>query len=273
MTKLYKTVSDNLANDFAEIHKLDTLQTDFEKLKFLRDLPLKLAESIKEYEEGKRGIEVFKDPLQNYFMSTVLLEKYKSTASFNALYSEISANVDKIKFLLKKDIINFTKEGDYFEYINVLISLKESKVDLREHFIKYIIAKLKIDIRSCQKWAAEPTYTEYEYCYYNKINMNAQYDIKADKHAALIDIALFSNVKKDSLLCVGRQIITILEGIEKRVSQYSGAFIKEVSTEGIELISLYKLLTDITEILSDFILNLISKVISSNRNHATLKQY
>ena len=107
MTIHYKATSEVLDLDFNEIHRLDTLQADFEKLKFLRDLPLKLGDAIKEYEDNKKGIAAFQDCLQNYFISMKLLEKYKNTASFNALYSEISTHVDKIRFLLKKEVINF----------------------------------------------------------------------------------------------------------------------------------------------------------------------
>jgi len=75
----YEKINGKLENKWKEIRRLDSIESDLDKLQFLRELPNILKVALKDYETGKHTIEIFKAPLKQYLRSADLLEQYKST--------------------------------------------------------------------------------------------------------------------------------------------------------------------------------------------------
>lgn len=77
----YEKINERVGYKWKEIHKLDIIEKDLDKLQFLRELPNILKNALNSYEPGKSSIEVFKQPLKQYLQSSELLEQYKLTVN------------------------------------------------------------------------------------------------------------------------------------------------------------------------------------------------
>jgi len=75
----YEKINTKLEPKWKEIRRLDSIESDLDKLKFLRELPGILKNALAQFQTGKQTIEIFKTPLKQYLQSCDLLELYKST--------------------------------------------------------------------------------------------------------------------------------------------------------------------------------------------------
>ncbi len=72
-------INGRVEHKWKEIRRLDAIEKDLDKLKFLRELPSILKTALANFETGKFTIDVFKLPLKQYLQSAEVLELYKST--------------------------------------------------------------------------------------------------------------------------------------------------------------------------------------------------
>ena len=75
----YEKINGRLEQKWKEIRRLDSIESDLDKLQFLRELPNILKVALNDYDTGKHSIEIFKSPLKQYLRSADLLEQYKAT--------------------------------------------------------------------------------------------------------------------------------------------------------------------------------------------------
>eukprot|EP00351_Strombidinopsis_sp_SopsisLIS2011_P001548 CAMPEP_0116870922 /NCGR_PEP_ID=MMETSP0463-20121206/1048_1 /TAXON_ID=181622 /ORGANISM="Strombidinopsis sp, Strain SopsisLIS2011" /LENGTH=80 /DNA_ID=CAMNT_0004508379 /DNA_START=260 /DNA_END=502 /DNA_ORIENTATION=- len=59
----YTQVDNSLKLKWREIRKLDGMEKDLNKLKYLSELPQLFKDAITKYEKKQGGIEVFKEPI------------------------------------------------------------------------------------------------------------------------------------------------------------------------------------------------------------------
>ena len=100
----YENIDDKLKYKWKEIRRLDTLQTDLNRLKDLRELPDTFKEAISQYENNSDSIEILEDPIKQYIDFKDVLENFKDSSFMSNLYEEISNNVAKVKNYLRRDI-------------------------------------------------------------------------------------------------------------------------------------------------------------------------
>ena len=106
----YSEIDNTLKFKWKEIRKLDNLEQDLNKLKLLSELPNQFKNAIAEFEEGKVGVEVFREPIKIFGDYNDVLTHYKKTVFFNLtiqnfminLYSEIKTYIVRIKIILSK---------------------------------------------------------------------------------------------------------------------------------------------------------------------------
>ena len=99
----YGNVEDKLRLKWKEIRKLDTMEKDLNKLKYLSELPNLFKKALSEY-KSIDDIEVFSEPIQYYSDYSDILTDYKQTKFMISLYGEIKSYGARIKTLLNKGL-------------------------------------------------------------------------------------------------------------------------------------------------------------------------
>ena len=109
MTKVnssYGKVESTLKVKWREICKLDTMEKDLNKLKYLSELPNMFKLALNEYQKqssnGEGDLLLFQEPPQYYNDYSDILMDYKQTKFMLSLYGEIKSYVERIKSLLNK---------------------------------------------------------------------------------------------------------------------------------------------------------------------------
>ena len=77
----YAEVDTTLKFKWKEIKKLDSLETDLNKLKYLSELPNMFKQAIARYEAKQEGVEAFKAPIKYFEDYSDVLHHYKQTVS------------------------------------------------------------------------------------------------------------------------------------------------------------------------------------------------
>jgi hypothetical protein len=86
----YAEVDNTLKFKWKEIKKLDTLERDLNKLKYLSELPNMFKQAIVRYEAKQEGVEAFKEPIRYFDDYSDVLHHYKQTVSrFLIIYLEL----------------------------------------------------------------------------------------------------------------------------------------------------------------------------------------
>lgn len=80
----YAEIDNTLKFKWKEIKKLDTLERDLNKLRYLSELPNMFKQSIAKYESKLEGIAAFKEPIRYFEDYSDVLSHYKQTVSFVA---------------------------------------------------------------------------------------------------------------------------------------------------------------------------------------------
>ena len=131
----YENIDDKLKYKWKEIRRLDTLQTDLNRLKDLRELPDTFKEAISQYENNSDSIEILEDPIKQYIDFKDVLENFKDSSFMSNLYEEISNNVAKVKNYLRRDIEREERDSnEFFKMAKYLIQLGVDKDDIRAVF-------------------------------------------------------------------------------------------------------------------------------------------
>lgn len=73
----YAEIDNTLKFKWKEIKKLDTLERDLNKLRFLSELPNMFKLAIQKYESKQEGIVAFKEPLRYFEDYSDVLSNYK----------------------------------------------------------------------------------------------------------------------------------------------------------------------------------------------------
>ena len=90
-----------------QIRKLDTMEKDLNKLKYLSELPLMFKKALADFQaqpEGEKDTSVFKEPTQYYSDYSDILTDYKQTKFMISLYGEIKSYISRIKTHLNKQL-------------------------------------------------------------------------------------------------------------------------------------------------------------------------
>lgn len=85
----YAEIDNTLKFKWKEIKKLDTLETDLNKLRYLSELPNMFKQAIAKYESKQEGLEAFKEPIRYFEDYSDVLHHYKQTVNLMSLYSFI----------------------------------------------------------------------------------------------------------------------------------------------------------------------------------------
>lgn len=75
----YAEVDNTLKLKWKEIKKLDTLETDLNKLKYLSELPSMFKSAITRYESKQEGVSAFREPIRYFEDYSDVLHHYKQT--------------------------------------------------------------------------------------------------------------------------------------------------------------------------------------------------
>ncbi len=109
----YGKVESSLKVKWREVVKLDTMEKDLNKLKYLSELPNLFKNALTQYQtqvskDGEGELAVFKEPTQYYSDYNDILTDYKQTKFMLSLYGEIKSYVERIKSLLNKALDTLT---------------------------------------------------------------------------------------------------------------------------------------------------------------------
>jgi hypothetical protein len=109
----YGKVESSLKVKWREVVKLDTMEKDLNKLKYLSELPNLFKTALTQYQtqiskDGEGDLAVFKEPTQYYSDYSDILTDYKQTKFMLSLYGEIKSYVERIKSLLNKALDTLT---------------------------------------------------------------------------------------------------------------------------------------------------------------------
>ena len=109
----YGKVESSLKVKWREVVKLDTMEKDLNKLKYLSELPNLFKTALTQYQtqiskDGEGDLTVFKEPTQYYSDYSDILTDYKQTKFMLSLYGEIKSYVERIKSLLNKALDTLT---------------------------------------------------------------------------------------------------------------------------------------------------------------------
>eukprot|EP00347_Sterkiella_histriomuscorum_P006696 403351785 len=165
----YAEIDNTLKFKWKEIKKLDMLERDLNKLKFLSELPNMFKQAITKFESKQEGIIAFKEPIRYFEDYSNVLSNYKQTNFMINLYSEIKNYVVRIKTLLSKTLEQNLQNPDQDQeeesklIIKYLITLGEEKSHLKNLFQKIILQVLKKKLHSItiQKRNSEISYEVY----------------------------------------------------------------------------------------------------------------
>lgn len=133
----YSEVDNTLKFKWKEIKKLDCMEKDLNKLKYLSELPNMFKVAMHDYESTKQGdIQVFQNPISYFENYSDVLTNYKETKFMINLYSEIKNYVLQIKTLLNRVLDSTPDEATALTVIRYLIVLNEDKSILKSRFNK-----------------------------------------------------------------------------------------------------------------------------------------
>ena len=110
----YGKVEQTMKVKWREICKLDTMEKDLNKLKYLSELPNMFKVALNEYQKqtsqntGEGELGLFKEPTQYYSLYSDILNEYKQKKFMLSLYGEIKSYVERIKSLLNKALEKLT---------------------------------------------------------------------------------------------------------------------------------------------------------------------
>ena len=108
----YGAMEESMSMKWKQIRKLDTMEKDLNKLKYLSELPLMFKKALSEYQaqpEGSKDASVFLEPTQYYSDYSDILTDYKQTKFMISLYGEIKSYISRIKTHLNKQLEQLTK--------------------------------------------------------------------------------------------------------------------------------------------------------------------
>ena len=108
----YGGMEDSMSMKWKQIRKLDTMEKDLNKLKYLSELPLMFKKALSDYQnqpEGQKDASVFLEPTQYYSDYSDILTDYKQTKFMISLYGEIKSYISRIKTHLNKQLESLTK--------------------------------------------------------------------------------------------------------------------------------------------------------------------
>ena len=94
----YAEVDKTLKFKWKEIKKLDMLEKDLNKLKYLNDLPSMFKAAIFQFENKKEGIEAFNEPIKYFEEYSDVLTHYKKTVNIRLLLMQLLELYDKFVF-------------------------------------------------------------------------------------------------------------------------------------------------------------------------------
>ena len=75
----YAEIDNTLKFKWKEIKKLDTLERDLNKLKYLSELPNMFKQAIARYESKQEGVKAFNEPIRYFDDYSDVLHHYKQT--------------------------------------------------------------------------------------------------------------------------------------------------------------------------------------------------
>ena len=107
INKNYSTMEDSLNMKWKQIRKLDTMEKDLNKLKYLSDLPNLFKKALSTFQglpEAEKDVRVFDEPIQYYSDYSDILTDYKQTKFMISLYGEIKSYIARIKTHLNKEL-------------------------------------------------------------------------------------------------------------------------------------------------------------------------
>ena len=103
----YGTLEDSMSMKWKQIRKLDTMEKDLNKLKYLSELPLMFKKALADFQsqpEGEKDASVFAEPTRYYSDYSDILTDYKQTKFMISLYGEIKSYISRIKTHLNKQL-------------------------------------------------------------------------------------------------------------------------------------------------------------------------
>lgn len=75
----YAEIDNSMKFKWKEIKKLDMLERDMNKLKYLSELPNMFKQAISKYEGKQEGVETFREPIRYFDDYSDVLHHYKQT--------------------------------------------------------------------------------------------------------------------------------------------------------------------------------------------------
>jgi len=104
----YHGVEASLSLKWREIRKLDTMEKDLNKLKYLSELPNMFKKALTSFQndnsDSLEALSLFKEPVQYYSDYSDILADYKQTKFMISLYGEIKSYVARIRQILGKQL-------------------------------------------------------------------------------------------------------------------------------------------------------------------------
>lgn len=121
-----------------EVVKLDTMEKDLNKLKYLSELPNMFKVALSQYQAGQ-DLTVFDSPTRYYSDYSDILTDYKQTKFMLSLYGEIKSYVERIKSLLNKALEGLSPGASKTSeetklLVQYLLILGEDRNHLRNQF-------------------------------------------------------------------------------------------------------------------------------------------
>lgn len=84
----YAEIDNTLKFKWKEIKKLDMLEKDLNKLKYLSELPTMFKAAIHKFENKEEGIRVFSEPIRYFEDYSDVLTHYKQTVTYYFNFKE-----------------------------------------------------------------------------------------------------------------------------------------------------------------------------------------
>lgn len=110
----YGALEDSMGMKWKQIRKLDTMEKDLNKLKYLSELPQMFKRALAEYQaqpETQKDATVFEEPTRYYGDYCDILTDYKQTKFMVSLYGEIKSYIQRIKTYLNKQLEQLTSNS------------------------------------------------------------------------------------------------------------------------------------------------------------------
>ena len=103
----YGAMEESMSMKWKQIRKLDTMEKDLNKLKYLSDLPNLFKKALSAFQsppDGAKDVKMFDEPIQYYSDYSDILTDYKQTKFMISLYGEIKSYIARIKTYLNKEL-------------------------------------------------------------------------------------------------------------------------------------------------------------------------